>query len=147
MFIPMASGVALLAVLAALPASADEPQAFTGIKDCNTAVQVPAEGGYCTYTQASLEILRNANAYYTNPVVVNGALTSPIHLVAVDGSTATGKCTFEFATIAGHCEYWSGTGELEGFHADIHVVAVTPGADTGVYTLTGTYWFDDEDDD
>jgi hypothetical protein len=148
MFVPIASGLALLAVLAASPALAEDAKPFTGIKDCNTQPGVPNPGGYCTYTQSNLEELHNAKAYYTNPVIdeVAGVLTSPITLIAVDGSTATGKCTFYFATVTGHCEYWSGTGELEGFHANIEVAGVTAGVDTNVYTLTGTYWFDDDED-
>jgi hypothetical protein len=49
--------------------------------------------------------------------------------------------------VTGHCKYWSGTGDLAGFHADIHVAGITPGVETNVYTLTGMYWFDGEDDD
>jgi hypothetical protein len=146
LFAPIVSGLAVLAVFAALPVSATEIERFAGMKDCNTDRQVPEPGGYCVYAQSNLEEIRSAKAYYTNPVIEAGVLTSPITLVAVDGSTATGKCTYNFETVTGHCEFWSGTGELGGFHADIHIAGVTPTAETNIYTLTGTYWFDEDED-
>jgi len=147
LFLPIGTGVALLALLAVAPASANEGKAFTGVKDCNT-VSAPGEPDFCVITASNLKILRNARMYYTNPVVADGVLRSPITLKALDeeGSTATGRCTFHFVPVTGHCEFWSGTGELAGFHANIIVTGVIP--DTNVYTLTGTYWFErDEDDD
>jgi hypothetical protein len=151
LFGAVSTAVALLAVLPASSASAAEVKPFVGVKDCNNIPSPPDPGGYCRYTESNLKILRNATVYYTDSVVDwdAGVLTSPITLVALDKrrSTATGYCTFYFATITGHCVYWSGTGKLTGFHADIHVAAVIPGLDNNVYTLTGTYWFDRDSHD
>ena len=80
-------------------------------------------------------------------VVANGALTSPVTLVATDEreSTATGQCIFNLATATtpahGLCTYSGGTGKLAGFHA---IVIVEPPANPAVrvYPLAGTYWFD-----
>ena len=141
-----ATGVALLTVLATSSASAAETKSFTGFKDCGTFPNPPI----CVFTVSSLKILRGAAAHYTAPVLYSDHLASPITLVATDkrGSTATGQCTFYFAgptAGTGHCEYWSGTGKLVGFHAALSVAATsTP----SLFSLAGTYWFDrDHDDD
>ena len=141
-----ATGVALLTVLAASSVSAAETKTFTGFKSCST-VPPPIT---CVFTVSSLPILRGAAAHYTAPVLYSDHLFSPITLVATDkrGSTATGQCTFYFAgptAGTGHCEYWSGTGKLVGFHAALSVAATQTDS---LYSLAGTYWFDrDHDDD
>ena len=145
--VAVAFAVALLAVLGSSPALGAEAKAFTGEKNCSTAVTVspPAPGGYCVITQSSLKILRGAKVYYTDATVVAGVLMSPVTLRATDErkSTATGQCTYYRATLypPGHglCTYSSGTGKLAGFHAN---VVVGPPTSPGVFSLTGTYWFD-----
>jgi hypothetical protein len=144
-FLAVATGVALLTVLATSSALAAETKPFTGVKDCNVIPSPPDPGGFCIFTQSSLKILRNAKVYYTNPdpaELAKGVLSSPVTLRAVDkrGSTATGHCTFYIDTVKGLCVFWSGTAKLAGFHATIVVTGVIP--DTNVYTLTGRYWFD-----
>jgi hypothetical protein len=152
---PAAAAVALLSVIAASSASGAEMKSFTGQKSCGAPIvstSPPAPGGYCLITQSSFKILFDAKVYYTAAVVVGGVLTSPVTLRATDkrGSTATGQCTYHLpsSTEAGHglCEYSSGTGKLAGFHATIEVgPPAAPGV--RVYTLTGTYWFDRNEDD
>jgi hypothetical protein len=150
----LATAIASLTLLAASSALADETKTFTGEKSCGApivTISPPAPGGYCLITKSSYKILRNARVYYTAAVVAGGVLTSPVTLVAIDkrGSTATGQCTFHLATATtpahGLCTYSSGTGKLAGFHA---MYVVQPPATPGVrvYPLTGTYWFDREDD-
>jgi hypothetical protein len=154
----VAGAVALLSVLAASSVLGAETKSFTGQKSCGApivSISPPAPGGYCLITQSSFKILRGAKVYYTAAVVASGVLTSPVTLRATDerGSTATGQCTYHLPNLAsnepGHgvCEYSSGTGKLAGFHATIEVgPPAAPGV--RVYTLTGTYWFDrDENDD
>jgi hypothetical protein len=145
--VAVAATVACLAIVAALPTSAAETKAFTGQKNCSTAVTTspPALGGYCLITQSTFKILMGAKVYYTNATVVGGILRSPVTLVAIDerGSTATGQCTYYrpafFPPGHGLCSYWSGTGKLDGFHAN---VMVGPPTTLGVFSLTATYWFD-----
>lgn len=145
LFVAAATAVALLTVLAASSALAAETKTFTGLKDCGTFPTPPT----CIITASSLRILRGAVVNYTAPVFYSDHLASPVTLRAIDerGSTATGQCTFYFAgptAGTGHCEYWSGTGKLAGFHATISVRATTR---PSVYSLAGTYWFDRHHDD
>jgi hypothetical protein len=143
-FLAAATAVALLTVLAASPAMAAETKQVIGLKDCNTSPSPPAPGGFCLITESSLKILEGAKVYYTDADVAAGVLKSPVTLRAIDSqrSTATGKCTFYFATLTGLCVYWSGTDKLAGFHASIKVGPTTT---SNVYTLAGTYWFDRDD--
>jgi hypothetical protein len=139
--VAVATAVALLSVVAASSALGAETKTFTGVKDCNQSPAVPFPGGFCLMTASSYKVLLGAPVYYTAPVIANGVLTSPVTLAAVDkkGSTATGECTFNFATQTGVCVYSSGTGKLAGFHATINV---GPTSTPNVYSLTGTYGFD-----
>jgi len=148
-----ATAVALLMVFSTSVLAA-ETKTFTGEKSCGAPVVTispPKPGGYCLITQSSYKILLDAKVYYTAAVVAGGVLTSPVTLRAVDhrASTATGQCTFYLATSTapahGVCTYSSGTGKLAGFHA---TYVVEPPANPGirVYPLTGTYWFDREDE-
>lgn len=147
------TAVALLMVLSA-SALASETETFTAHKTCYVPVVTispPAAGGYCLITGSSLEILEGAKAFYTAAVVANGVLSSPVTIRANDdeGSTATGQCTYHLPTPTtpgyGLCNYWSGTGQLAGFHAT-YVVGPPIGGQR-VYALTGTFWFDDNEDD
>lgn len=144
--------VAVCAVVASLTSSAlaAETKTFTGVKNCSTAVTIspPAQGGYCLITESSLKILRGAKVYYTDAHVVAGVLSSPVTLRAIDerGSTATGQCTYYRPAFypPGHgiCTYSSGTGKLDGFRANVLVSApLSP----GVFSLSGTYWFDHDE--
>jgi hypothetical protein len=145
--VAVAATVACLAIVAALPTSAAETKAFTGQKNCSTAVTTspPAPEGYCLITQSTFKILMGAKVYYTNATVVGGVLRSPVRLVAIDErqSTVTGQCTYYrpafFPPGHGLCTYWGGTGKLGGFHA---TVMVGPPITPGVFALTATYWFD-----
>jgi hypothetical protein len=150
----VATAIASLTVLAASSALGAETKTFTGEKSCGAPVVTispPNKGGYCLITQSSYKILLGAKVYYTAAVVTAGVLTSPVTLVAIDkrGSTATGQCTFHLATPTtpahGLCTYSSGTGKLAGFHA-MYVVEPPPIPTVRVYPLTGTYWFDRDDD-
>jgi hypothetical protein len=155
---PVATAVVLLSVLAASSAFGAETKAFTGEKSCGApivSVSPPAPGGYCLITQSSYKILFGAKVYYTAAVVAGGVLTSPVTLVATDHrvSTATGQCTYHLpnATLnePGHglCVFSSGTGKLAGIHLT-YVVGPPASPGVRVYALTGTYWFDrDEDSD
>jgi hypothetical protein len=148
-FVAVASAVAMLTVIAASSALADETKTFTGLKICKppgVPIQFvpPAPGGYCLITASSLKILLGAKVYLTNATLVAGVLDSPVTLKAIDrrGSTATGHCTYYTAAAypPGHglCTYWSGTGKLAGFHA---TEVAGPPTSLGV-SITGTYWFD-----
>jgi len=150
----VASAIASLTLLAAPSAFGAQTKTFLGEKSCGAPVVTispPNPGGYCLITQSNYKILLNAKVYYTAAVVANGVLTSPVTLRATDqrGSTATGQCTFHLATPTtpahGLCTYSSGTGKLEGFHAT-YVVEPPAIPSIRVYALTGTYWFDREDD-
>jgi hypothetical protein len=139
--------VALLMGIAASSAMADETKIFTGQKDCSTW----AVTRICVITASNVKILLNAIVHYDNvvylPSTPGGPLdhfTSPVTLTATDKreSVATGRCTFYFAGQnkgVGHCNYWTGTDRLAGFHA-VMLVLVTPGQP--LFSLTGTYWFD-----
>lgn len=148
----VAATVALLALMSAASALAAETKTFTGQKNCSTAVAIspPNPGGYCVITESSLKILRGARVSYTDAHVINHVLMSSVTLRAGDerDSTATGQCTYYQAAAypPGHglCVYTSGTGKLTGFHASI---VVGPPTSPGVFSLTGTYWFDRDDDD
>jgi hypothetical protein len=100
-FVAVASAVAMLTVIAASSALADETKTFTGLKICKppgVPIQFvpPAPGGYCLITASSLKILLGAKVYLTNATLVAGVLDSPVTLKAIDrrGSTATGHCTY-----------------------------------------------------
>jgi hypothetical protein len=143
-----------LTLVAASSASGAETKTFTREKSCGAPVVTispPKPGGYCLITQSSYKILLGAKVYYTAAVVSNGVLTSPVTLVATDErvSTATGQCTFYLATPTtpahGLCTYSSGTGKLDGFHATVVVEPPTIPS-VRVYPLTGTYWFDRNED-
>ena len=157
-YIAVTTAVASLTLLAASSASGAETKAFTGEKSCGApivTISPPKPGGYCLITQSSYKILLGAKIYYTAAVVANGVLTSPVTLVATDHrvSTATGQCTYHLpnATLnePGHglCVFSSGTGKLAGIHLT-YVVGPPASPGVRVYALTGTYWFDrDEDSD
>jgi len=153
-FVAVASAAVLITVLAASPAQAAETKTFVGQKICRlpfVTVSPPNPGGYCLITEANIPFLEGAKDYYTSPTVARsstGALlvvSSPVTIVATDerGSTASGNCTYFYPTATnpvghGHCEYASGTGFFNGFHATLTVGSPTP---TGV-SLVGPYWFD-----
>jgi opacity protein-like surface antigen len=153
-FATAASGVvALLAVLSA-PASAAETKPFTAQKSCYVpvvSVAPPAPGGYCLITGSSLRILKNAKAYYTAATVVQGVLSSPVTIRTNhdDGSTAIGQCIYHLQTPTtpgyGLCVYSSGTGELAGIHLTYAVGPPIGGQ--RVYALTGSFWFEENEDD
>lgn len=138
-------------VLAGSPASAAETKTLNALKDCGSFPS-PAS---CLITASSLKILAGATVHYTALVFFADHLTSPVTLVAVDerGRTATGQCTFYFAGPTagnGHCEYWSGTSKLAGFHATLLVgtTSIVQSDGTGfVNSLTGPYWFERADND
>ena len=140
LFIAATTAVAVVTVLGASSALASETKTFTGLKDCNgTGPSFPAATGSCLVTKSSLEILEGGTVHYTSVAWLADRLTSSVKFTAIDheGSTATGQCTFFFSG-TGHCDYWSGTGDLTGFHATI---AVGSTKSTGVYSLKGTYWY------
>ena len=150
--VAVATAVASFILLAASSAMGAETKTFTGEKSCGAPVVTispPKPGGYCLITQSSYKILLGAKVYYSDAHVVSGVLTSPVTLRATDQrqSTATGQCTFYLATPTtpahGVCTYSSGTGKLGGFHA---TYMVEPPTGVRVYPLTGTYWFDRNDD-
>jgi hypothetical protein len=152
LLVAAATAVALLMVLAASSASAAETKTFTGVKGCRPPISLitpPAQGGYCVITESSLKILEGAKVYYIAATLIAGVLDSPVMLVATDerASTATGHCTYHFATLSGLCVYTGGTGKLDGFNATVIVGPPTaPGS--GVFPITGTYSFDrDQHDD
>lgn len=145
--VAVALSAAMLTAVAASPASAEEAKTFTGSKGCYppiSQISPPAPGGYCVIITASLKVLRGATVYYTDATFIDNVLQSPVTLVATDerGSTATGHCTYFFLLKHGHCEYWAGTHKLEGFHANL-MVGFSP---SGVVPLTGTYWFDRDEE-
>jgi hypothetical protein len=144
--VAVAAAVGVLAVVAASPASAAEAKPFTALKACSGLITPTTQT--CLVTQSSLKILLGGTIHYTAIVFYADHLTSPVTFTAIDRreSTATGQCTFYFAGAAsgtGHCEYWSGTGKLAGFHATMAVGTTTS---PNVYSLNGTYWFDRADD-
>lgn len=141
-----AAAVGVLAVVAALPASAADAKPFTALKACSGLITPTTQT--CLVTQSSLRILLGGTIHYTAIVFYSDHLTSPVTFTAIDArdSTATGRCTFYFAGPAagtGHCEYWTGTRKLSGFHATMAVGT----AGVNLYSLTGTYWFDRHNDD
>ncbi|MDP9281154.1 MAG: hypothetical protein M3P38_03555 [Chloroflexota bacterium] len=143
--------VAAMTVLSGPSASAAETKTLNALKDCGSFPTPPV----CVITDSNLKILRGAAVTYTALVFYADHLTSPVTLQATDKreSTATGQCTFYFAGPTkgnGHCEYWSGTGKLAGFNAAIIVGTTTIVQSDGVgfvNSLTGTYWFDRQDND
>jgi hypothetical protein len=144
--------VAFTATMAGSSALGAETKPFSGLKDCGTFPNPPE----CLITASKLEILRGAIVRYTALVFSSDHLSSPVTLTTTgpEPSTATGQCTFYFAGPTagnGHCEYWSGTRELKGFHAALVVGTTTIVQRNGVgfvNSLTGTYWFvDDEGED
>jgi hypothetical protein len=138
------TAVALLSVVAASSASAAETKTFTGTKNCASWPSTHT----CLITESSLKVVVGATVIYTAVVFFSDHFTSPVRLAATDEqmSTATGRCTFFFAGPTagnGHCDYWSGTDRLAGFHASMGVGSTgTP----RVYSLSGTYWFDRDHD-
>ena len=151
-FAAFVTAAALLLVLTASSVLASETKTFTGQKECGppaSLISPPARGGYCVITRSSLKILRDATVYYTDATLVAGVLRSPVTLVTDDeDSTATGQCTYHRPTLTtpgyGLCTYWGGTGKLAGFHAN---VMVGPPIRPGVFSLSGTYWFDRHNND
>ncbi len=149
--------LAILALVAAMTvtsgpsASAAWPKTLNAQKDCGSFPMPPI----CVITDSNLKILQGAAVTYTAIVFSTDHLTSPVTLRATDNrqSTATGQCTFYFAGPTrgnGHCEYWSGTGKLDGFNATIIVgtTAIVQSDGVGfVNSLTGTYWFDRGDNE
>ena len=151
-FLAVGAAAALLMVLTASSATASDTKTLVARKVCTVptvTVAPPDAGGYCLFTESNRKVLRGAKAYYTNPVIAAGALSSPITLRAADrrGSTATGSCTYRFptATTPGHglCVYTGGTGRLEGFHATL---VIGPPSLTGC-SVIGRYWFSEDEGD
>ncbi len=161
LFVAVATGVALLTVLAASSAVAAETKTFRGQKTCSGLLPTTPPTQTCIINPSSLEILEGATVHYTHIVFYNNAgavvppgspaaiyLSSPVRLTAIDkkGSTAAGQCTFYIAgpkAGTGHCEWVSGTGKLTGFHSNW--VVGTVNATAMVYSLKGPYWFDRHD--
>ena len=138
----VAAAVAMITILAGSTALGSERKTFIGVKDC---VNFPP---VCVFTEANLKVLRGASAYYTAIQDFGDHIYSPITIKATDRkhSTATGQCTFYYAGPkggTGHCEYWSGTAKLAGFHAMFQIQATTG----SLFSVKGPYWFDRQDDD
>jgi hypothetical protein len=150
------AAVAVLTVLAASSASAAETKTFSALKTCSGLLATVPLTQTCLISPSSLKILVGGTVHYTDIVFYNDTgtavprslatyLSSPVTFTAVDRreSTATGRCTFYIRGSkagTGHCEYWSGTAKLEGFHAMMAVGTVS--AVLKEFSLTGTYWFD-----
>jgi hypothetical protein len=145
----VAAAVALLMTLATSSALGSQSGTFTGLKDCGSFPNPPQ----CTITASSLATLRGAVVTYTAIVFFPDHLISPVTLAARGSGTATGQCTFYFGGPGvghGHCDYWSGTGKLNGFHASLEVGTTSMLQADGVgyvNSLSGTYWFEREGDD
>jgi hypothetical protein len=144
-FLAVAAAVALITVLAGSSAVASETKTFNGVKDCGPTFPNPP---LCVFVQSSLKVLRGASAHYTAIQGFSDHIYSPITITATDkkNSTATGQCTFFFGGAnagTGHCEYWSGTGKLAGFHAMFKIATVGP----HLFSVTGPYGFDRHDND
>jgi hypothetical protein len=136
--------VIALTVLAGSSALGAWPKTFTGLKTCATF----AVDHTCLITESTVKILTGAVVTYTDPIIFYpvGApdrIDSDVTLRAAGqrGSTANGHCVF-YLVGHGHCDYWSGTGRLTGFHASVEV-----GASAAGFPLSGTYWFEHGSED
>jgi hypothetical protein len=149
-----AGAVALLSIVAATSALAAETKTFTAVKTCSGLLPTTPLTQTCVIDPSTLKILRGGTSHYLDIVFYDSAgvpvprssatyLSSPMKFTAIDKrhSTATGRCTFFIAgpkAGTGHCEWWSGTGKLAGFHSNWMIGTLGP----HVYSIAGTYRFD-----
>jgi|SRR5579864_5245464 len=150
----VAGAVGLLSVVGASSAFAAQTKSFTAVKTCSGLLATTPLTQTCVINPSTLKILRGGTSHYTDivfydstgvPVPRSSAtyLSSPMLFTAIDSrlSTATGRCTFFIAgpnAGTGHCEWWSGTRKLAGFHSSWKIGTLGP----HVYSIAGTYRFD-----
>jgi hypothetical protein len=143
--VALAPTVALLTVLAASSALGNDNDAKSLhlVKTCPTFDTDHS----CLVTTSTLKLLRGATFHYLDAANLGLEAGSPMLITTAsatkDHGTANGVCHFNDATGVGHCEFTSGTESLSGFHANLAVLYIG-GAD---FSLTGTYWFTEENED
>ena len=138
---PSAAGAqeSMLTAPAAVSASSvHAPLSLT--KTCDPAFPVTP---ICTVV-SSLEgpLPVGTQAYYTFAVIdftTAERLSAQLELtLPSDAGTASGHCTLSFKTGLGRCVFTGGTGDLEGFHANLDVRFSFA---TGITEWDGTYQF------
>lgn len=116
---------------------------FHALKDCS--MYTGGAGSFCTLTSANLPELSGATVFYDqkltppNDHFTGGYLDTNVLLDAGDGNWGLGRCTVDFATLAGLCTFFDGTGQLAGFEARVTVTNV----DGTNWRWDGTYRFGD----
>ena len=98
-------------------------------------------GDHCTViTSDSGPIPVGTEAFYSGPLLETRT-TSGVLIRTPSGDTATGHCSLSYKTGLGTCAFTSGTGALEGFHANLKVSSDFVTDPNGVFTWDGTYHF------
>jgi hypothetical protein len=103
-------------------------------------------GDHCTVIKSNFkQIAAGARVYYLSPAdLEHASYDGPVELRVRPGDVAFGHCSVSniFATLAhtflGHCSFSGGTGQFDGFHAEI---VVTVGHDPIWADWNGPYSF------
>ena len=134
--------VAALGALAPPVLAASNPIPIHLVKDCSMYDgEIPS---LCRISASDMAALPpGTNVWYKGPVLTNTTfLSSNVLIDAGNNSTATGYCIFDARATAstGLCTFWSGTGNLTGFTAILHVTIDA----LHEWHLDGVYYFDGE---
>ena len=109
-------------------------------KTCDPAFPVTPICTVVTSLEGPLPV--GTQAYYTFAVIdfeTAERLSARLDLTLPgDAGTARGHCTLSFKTGLGRCVFTGGTGDLEGFHANLDVRFTFA---TGITEWDGTYHF------
>jgi hypothetical protein len=140
----LALGFAATAALAFAPdrALAQRQGDLHIIKDCTG--QTPTPGSFCTITSSNLAAVpAGSRVYYDQAPYIPTTqfapmLDSNVVLSVGSGDWATGRCTIDYDTALGICQFTDGTGPLTGFQARVNVSYAGTGAD---FRWEGTYSF------
>jgi hypothetical protein len=108
------------------------------IKNCSA--YTGAAGSSCTFTSSNLAEIKVGSKIYVDQAagIPAGMLDSNVLISVGTGDWTVGRCTLDFATNRGLCNFSDGTGQLTGFTARV-VVSSTDGVN---YHYDGTYRFD-----
>ena len=139
MLVVLASTILAVTILAPATFAAPAAHEIHLVKDCST--YNGDNPSLCTISASDLGAIPvGTKVWYRGPVLTNVYfLSSNVTLEEDNGSAATGYCIFDAraAESTGLCTFWTGTGDLTGFTAILHVTI----DDLGEWHLDGEYYF------
>jgi hypothetical protein len=98
-----------------------------------------APGSFCTFTSSNLPEIPVGSKIYVDQAagIPAGMLDSNVLISVGTGDWAVGRCTLDFNTARGLCNFYDGTGQLNGFTGRVAVSST----DRPNFHYDGTYSF------